>query len=156
MKYIPSNAERPMDRRRRAVRPGAPRRGGAVIEFAAVLPLLAALFVITVDFGRMFYYQITIENCARNGAHFGSGLKSYQETGCVKPYDSITNAILADGGTLNPPLAASNVAVTYGTGSDGNSNVVVTITYPFQSITNFPGLGPFNLQATTKMRVAPP
>jgi hypothetical protein len=127
------------------------------VEFAALLPLLATLFVVTVDFGRLFFYQITIENCARNGAHFLSYLRSYQETktGCVQPYDTVTKVILADGASLNPPLASQNITITNGTGSDGNPNVQVTIQYPFQNITNYPGLSKINLQASIKMRVAP-
>jgi Flp pilus assembly protein TadG len=126
------------------------------VELALVLPFLAFLFVITVDFARVFHYQMTIHNCARNGALFGSNLRSYQEAGWVNSYNDITSATLADGATLNPPLASSHVTVANGTGSDGNPNVTVTINYPFTTITQFPGCGStLNLKAAASMRVAP-
>jgi Flp pilus assembly protein TadG len=132
------------------------RSGAAAVELAALAPFLALLFVVTVDFARVFYYQLTIEDCARNGALLGSSLRSYQETGWVQPYNDIATVTVADGASLNPPLDSSMVNVTNGKGSDGNSNVTVTITYPFTTITQFPGFGnTFNLQAKCSMRVAP-
>jgi Flp pilus assembly protein TadG len=132
------------------------RRAAAAVELAVVLPFMAALFVIAVDFSRVFYYQMTLNNCARNGAVFGSNLRSYQEKAVIQPYDTITTATTADGSTLSPPLDASNVTVTNGTGADGNPDVTVTINYQFSSITNFPGFGmTWNLQAQSRMRVAP-
>jgi Flp pilus assembly protein TadG len=133
------------------------RRAVAAVELAVLAPFLAFLFVITVDFARVFYYQLTLDDCARNGALLGSQLRSYQETGWVKPYNDIVAVTVADGASLNPPLDPSQVTVTGGIGSDGNPNVTVTIQYPFASITNFPGFGDtLNLQATVSMRVAPP
>jgi Flp pilus assembly protein TadG len=132
------------------------RRAAAAVELAVVLPFMAALFVIAVDFSRVFYYQMTINNCARNGAVFGSNLRSYQDKAVIRPYDTITTAATADGSSLSPPLDATNVTVTNGTGSDGNPDVTVTINYQFSSITNFPGFGmTWNLQAQSSMRVAP-
>jgi Flp pilus assembly protein TadG len=132
------------------------RRGTAAVELAVVLPFLAFLLVITVDFARVFQYQLTLDNCARNGALFGANLRSYQENGWVNSYNDITSATLADGQTLNPPLASNQVTVTKGTGSDGNPNVTVTINYPFTTITQFPAFGTtLNLKASVSMRVAP-
>jgi Flp pilus assembly protein TadG len=133
-----------------------PRRGVEAVELAVMAPFLALVFVITVDFARVFYYQQTINDCARNGALFGANLHSYQETGWVNPYQDATSVALADGAALNPPLDSSQVSVTNGTGSDGNPNVTVTISYPFTTVTQFPGFGTtLNLQASCKMRVAP-
>jgi Flp pilus assembly protein TadG len=132
------------------------RSGAAAVEMALVAPLLAFLFVVTVDFGRIFYYQLTLNNCARNGAIYGSNLRSYQETGWVQPYNNAVNATLMDGAGLNPPLDATMVEVDNGQGSDGNPNVTVSINYPFTMITNFPGINStFTLRAQSSMRVAP-
>jgi Flp pilus assembly protein TadG len=116
------------------------RAGVAAVELAVLLPFLAALFVIAVDLSRVFYYQIVINNCARNGAYVGCTLRSYQEQGQVDPCKGVLNATLAEGAFLSPPLQASQVTIKNGTGSDGNPNVQVTINYPFTGITNFPGL----------------
>jgi Flp pilus assembly protein TadG len=132
------------------------RRGVEAVELAFVAPFLALLFVITVDFARVFYYQQTINDCSRNAALFGANLRSYQETGWVSSYTDATSVALADGAALNPPLNSSQVGVVNGKGSDGNPNVTVTISYPFTTVTQFPGFdSTFNLTATTKMRVAP-
>src|SRR5262245_45468716 len=117
------------------------RSGAAAVELALVSPILAFLFVVTVDFARVFYYQMTLQDCARNGALFGANLRSYQETGWVSPYSAATKVVVADGATLNPPLATEQVTITPGVGSDGHANVTVTISYPFKTITQFPAFG---------------
>jgi len=134
----------------------AKRKGAAAVELALVAPLLALLFVIAIDLSRIFYYQVVINNCARNGAYVGCSLRSYQEVGQVDPYNGAVNAAVAEGALLSPPLQSNQVKVVYGTGSDGNANVQVTVSYTFSSITNFPGLfATFPMQAQASMRMAP-
>lgn len=124
------------------------RRGVAAVELAVLLPLLVFLFVIAVDFARIFYYSQTIENCARNGAIYASNLTSAQS-----PYSSIQDAALADAGDLNPQ---PTVTSTNGTDASGNPYVEVTVSWQFQSVTNFPGIpNTVNLTRTVQMRVAP-
>ncbi len=48
------------------------RRGVAVVELAVLLPLLVFLFVVTVDFARVYYFSLTLQNCARAGAMYAS------------------------------------------------------------------------------------
>ena len=43
---------------------------------ALLLPLLVFLYVIGVDFARVFYYSQVIENAARNGALYASDPKA--------------------------------------------------------------------------------
>jgi Flp pilus assembly protein TadG len=133
------------------------RRGIAAVELAVMLIVLSPLFVLTIDFARLFYYQVTIQNCARNGALYGASLRSYQESAGVSPYTDIYAVTLAEGSNLSPPLTNSNVTVTTGgKGSDGNANVKVAVAYTFNSITRFPGLGTqITLNASASMRVAP-
>jgi Flp pilus assembly protein TadG len=137
--------------RRAPAQAGRPRRGAAIVELAVLLPLLVFLFLIAIDFGRIFYCSLTVENCARNGALYASGVANSQ-----MPYADIQSATLADGGNLSPPLQKENVAVTNGTDADGNPVVKVTVTYTFQSLTSFPGI-PASMTFTraAQMRVAP-
>ncbi len=121
------------------------RRGVAVVELAVVLPLLAFLFVIAVDFGRLFYYSVTITNCARNGAMYAC-----DPTGAVNsPYSSTNQAALADAANISPAPT-----VTSSTGSDNSGSYVqVTVSYNFRTITQFPGVpNNFTLTRTVKMR----
>lgn len=125
-----------------------PRGGVAAVELALLLPLLAFLFAIAVDFARIFYYSQIIENCARNGAICGSNLTSAQS-----PYSSIQDAALADAANLTPQ---PTVTSTNGTDAGGNPYVQVTVSWQFQSLTSLPGIpSTVNLSRTVQMRVAP-
>jgi len=45
-------------------------KGQAMVEFALVLPLLLALLCGIIDFGWLYYNQITLNNAAREGARY--------------------------------------------------------------------------------------
>jgi Flp pilus assembly protein TadG len=142
------------DQRRRVRRQKRP--GDAATEFAVLAPFLAFLFVVSVDFARVFYYQLTLETCVANGALLAANLRTYGEATWVIPDNTIAGATAADGSTLSPPLASNQVSVSYGTGTDGNPNVTVSVSYPFTTITKFPGFNTtLNLSASCTMRVAP-
>lgn len=49
-------------------RPNGTNRGQALVEFALILPVLAALLLTVLDLGRLFYSQMVITNAAREGA----------------------------------------------------------------------------------------
>lgn len=121
------------------------RRGVAAVEFALLLPLLCFLFVITVDFCRVYYYSITISNCARNGALFASA-----DIGHAQNVDGIRTATIRDASNLD--LAKFGVA----TWTDGSNSVSVKVTYPFTTITHFPGIPhQIDLHRTVQMKILP-
>jgi Flp pilus assembly protein TadG len=122
------------------------RSGAAVVELAMVLPFLCFLFVVAVDWSRLFYHYTIVTNCARNGALYASSPIAASKS----QYASTKEAALAGAGDLNP---APNVSSTIGTDKDGNAYVEVTVSYTFQSITNFPGIpSTVNLSRTVRMR----
>ena len=126
----------------------ARRRAVAAVELAVLLPFLAFLFVIALDWARIFYYSETVANCARNGALYGSDPYSSYKS----PYTSVTQAALADASNLSP---APTVTSTSGSDSNG-SYVEVTVSYPFQTVTNFPGVpASTNVVRTVRMNIAP-
>ncbi len=132
----------------RAPGSGGSRPATAAVELAVLLPFLAFLFVIGIDFARVFYFSITVTNAARNGASYGS-----QDATHAADTAGIQAAALADATNLRPAPAVSSTAAT---DADGNPCVQVTVTYTFQSITNFPGVpGSVNLSRTVQMRTAP-
>jgi hypothetical protein len=45
-------------------------RGQAMVEFALVLPILALLLVMAIDFGRVFFGWVSLTNSARIGANY--------------------------------------------------------------------------------------
>lgn len=133
------------------VRDRKARRGAATVELAVLLPVLMFLLMMAVDYARIFYYSLTIENCARNGAFFACNASNYQMS-----YSSIQQAAIADGANLNPPLTTANVNVANGIDANNNPTVTVTVNYTFQTITGYPGLpNTVNLVRSVEMRVAP-
>ena len=116
---------------------------------ALLLPLLAFLFAIALDFGRVFHYSQIITNCARNGALYACDPNAT----VVSPYASVNDAALAEAGTLSP---APTVNSTTGTDAAGNPYVQVTVEWQFETITSFPGVpSTVTLTRTVQMRVAP-
>ena len=128
------------------------RRAVAALELAILLPFLAFLFVICLDFGRLFYHSLTIANCARNGALWASDPVTRSQS----PYATVQDAALADASSLRPALVGSNVSSASGTDANGDPFVTVTVTYAFHTITNFPGVASqWDLTRTVQMRTVP-
>jgi Flp pilus assembly protein TadG len=139
-------------------RPTRPaRRGGATaVELAVLLPFLCFMFVIAVDYARLFYFSLSMESAARNGAYFASdypGLYSYTTA------DQVVRADLTN---LTP---APDVAIKYSASSTGPFEsatplsagyVEVKVTWTFHSITSFPGMPvTTTLVRACRMQVAP-
>jgi Flp pilus assembly protein TadG len=134
--------------RRRRQRPATIRRGAAVVELAILLPLLIFLFVISVDFARVYYYSVTLTNCARAGAMYASD----PTTAAESPFANVQAAALADATNLTP---APGVTSTNGVDSTGHSYVEVTAAYTFQTITGFPGIpNQINLTRSVRMNIS--
>jgi hypothetical protein len=124
------------------------RSAAATVEFAVLLPFLAFLCVITTDWARLFYYTITIEACARNGALYASDA----EIAAKSPYSSLQAAALAEAPFLN---ATATVTATPTTDTANNPAVICTVSVPFNTITNFPGVpSSQTLTRSVQMRMA--
>jgi Flp pilus assembly protein TadG len=127
------------------------RRGAAAAEFAVLLPFLTFLFMVATDFARVFYYAVIVNSCARSGALYGSTGPTY-----TTDTAGIQNAALADAAAQDVSPTPSVSSAT-GTDSVGNTFVKVTVTYPFQTVIDYPGIPTSTtLARTVQMRVAPP
>jgi len=126
------------------------RFGAAAVELAVLLPFLAFLFVITIDFARIFYYSQVVENCARKGALYASDPKAP----AYNLYANVQQAALGPDSTgLNPQ---PTVTSSNGTDAAGNPYVSVTVSWTFSTITHFPGVpNSVTLARTVQMRTAP-
>jgi Flp pilus assembly protein TadG len=130
-------------------KPVVRRRGAAAVELAILLPFLVFLFIIAVDWARVFYYSVTCQNCARNGALWASDPVAQQ----TSPYTSLNDAALADASNLSP---SPTVSSTTGVDSNGASYIDVTVTYQFQTVSNFPGVPQTTpIVSTVRMNMAP-
>ena len=125
------------------------RPGVAALELAVLLPFLVYLFVIAVDWSRVFYYSVTINNCARNGAIYSSDAYSKVQS----PYSDVTAAALADASNLKPQ---PTVASSNGVDAAGKSYVECTVTYPFGTLSKLPGVPQLTqIQRTVRVYSAP-
>lgn len=98
---------------------------------AVLLPLLVLLFVIAVDAARIFYFSLTLQNCARAGALYASDPYVADES----PFASVEEAALADAQNLSPQ---PTITQTSGTDSSGRTYVEVVAEYSFHTLTRFP------------------
>jgi len=149
-------------------KPHRARRGNALAEFAILLPFLVACFLVVIDFARILYYTITIENCVHDAALFGSQVfdnQNQQWVGNVQYWEnpngtvvSQENAVcLLDGANLSPAIPGGNVNVTSGVDADGNTVNIVTVTYTFNTLVPYPGVpSPVTITRSAQIRVAPP
>lgn len=110
---------------------GRPRRRGvAATEMAILLPFLTFMVVVAVDYCRIFCATQTLRNCAYAGALYASNLVQIPSSqGTVQ---AATQAALAEGTSLSPPLASDNVTVS----SDGQT-ATVTVQYQFRLLTPY-------------------
>jgi Flp pilus assembly protein TadG len=118
------------------------------VELALLLPLLGLLFVIALDYSRVFYFTMVVTNCARNGALYGS-----QNPTTANDTSGIQTNALQDSGNLN----SQSLTVTSQTDSTTSPTYVdVTVSYPFTTITNYPGVpNSTNIVRTVRMAVTP-
>jgi len=122
------------------------RRGAALVELAFVLPLLSFLTVVGADFGQIFYYDLTVYNCARNGALWACDPVQQANS----PYTSVDQAALADASNLNPTPTVAQ------TTSANGDEVIVTVTYQFSTITGYPGIPRnWNVSHAVSMKIVP-
>lgn len=125
-----------------------PRRGAATVEMAILSPLLVFLFVIGVDYARVFFHSQKVASGARTGALYGcrDATKAADTTG-------IRNAVLADMSELSP---APNVNSAITTDENGNPAIRVTVDWTFRTLTSYPLIpNQIVVTRTVQMRIAP-
>ena len=156
-----------MLQRKRSAQP--PRRGATAVELALVLPFLMFLFVVAIDYARVFYYGIMLENCARNGAYFASNYPNasylYND---IYGYKDLDDAIYSDAASvMKPGDPAKNNAtyeLTYSYTLDGSYTATpvtsgyakVTMKWTFKTVTQFPAVpNKVALERSVIMKMAP-
>jgi hypothetical protein len=91
------------------------------------------LFVVMLDFCRVYNCAQTLQNAARCGALYASG--TVLPPSGTSSQTAATQAALAEAVSLDPPLQSTEVAIT-----TSGSNVTVTVNYNFQTVTSYPAL----------------
>ena len=126
-----------------APRPPA-RRGAASVELAVLAPFLCFVFVLAVDYGRIFYFSLTLENCARNGAVYASQDAAH----------ALDTANISRVSKLDFPSYLQDSSLNASSTTDSTTNptwVEVEVSYTFTTFTNYPGL-PHTTTLTRKVR----
>jgi Flp pilus assembly protein TadG len=127
---------------------GHGRSGAAVVEMAILLPLLVLCFLLASDFARIFYFSLTLQNCARAGA-----LYAYDPVAAAEsPFQTVTEAAQSDAANISPK---PTITQTDGTDALGRSYVDVTAAYTFMPTAAIPPIpSQVNLTRTVRMYVA--
>jgi Flp pilus assembly protein TadG len=143
---------------------GGSERGAAFVELAVTLPLLVVVVLGTIDFGRVFYTTMELNNAARAGAQYGA-----QNLATASDIAGMNAAATAASPDISPftvtPSAptcycvvpgnpfVNNVACS-GTCVTGHMavSVTVTATKTFSMFSTFPGL-PSSVSITRAARM---
>jgi TadE-like protein len=110
----------------RAATRRARHRGVAAVELALLLPLLVFICMATVDFARLMYALVTLQNCARNGALYE--LYMAGQFPLPSGWTSLLTAVQADAGnlTVTVPSTSGGNANPYSPRSASNNYITVT------------------------------
>ena len=129
-------------------------RGAAAVEFALVLPILLLFVMGTIEWGWFFFTHQRVVNAAREGARAGTLVPPPPNGTTAQMQSEATTAannyLTAVGLTATGVVASGDYVMT-----DGSHAVQVVITYPYTSLTQFPGISsliPSQFQYTSVMR----
>jgi Flp pilus assembly protein TadG len=126
------------------------RSGAAAAELAMWLPFLGFMFVVAMDYCRIFYSTQVLQSCAATAALYASGHAEPSEETEGRE-QAAREAAVAEGVSLKPPLKSENVQIA-GTANE----VTVTVKHDFSRLVPWPGQAEkVSLTRTCKMGFAP-
>jgi len=120
--------------------PTGRRDGTAAVELAIVLPTLLLLVFGCVDFGRVAYFSMALRNAVGAGSDYAATHRFTDYT--VETWERRVRERVTEEMQDVPEFddAALNVQIATETDVDGNVQVSVAATYPFQTVVDWPGL----------------
>ncbi len=116
-------------------------QGQGLVEFALLLPVLLLILLGTIEWGRIFFIYVNINNAAREGTRYGmvhptdqNGITNHvtDRLALVSPSDLLMN-ISYDNGPGTSPISVNQVTTS--------ARVIVTLRYTIQPLT--PLMSPF-------------
>jgi Flp pilus assembly pilin Flp len=155
---VRGDASAAVRRRRRGVRRlWRHESGQAVVEFAIVVPLIAAVVLILVDFGKAMSYWLDLTSVANEGARLAA-VDRLGSAGDLTP--RLKSSELRSGGTRSMPAAATPQVCVVGTGRVGDAvRVEITSGYHWVSFPDWVpivGGGIWNIKGSATMRLEQP
>jgi Flp pilus assembly protein TadG len=124
---------------RHSRRARADRCGAVLVEFALILPILVAIVLAAIDFGRFAHSHIAVTNSARVGAGyacmhpFTTGTQALWQ---AKIREAVKNEMQGVVNYDNTLLTMTSPQVT--TDSDGQKRVRIEVKYPFHTLVTWP------------------
>ena len=125
-------------------------RGGAVFEFAMILPLIAILFLGIIDFSRAMLAYNALTHASEAAARFASVRSRTSTTPATT--STITTRVLQAGTGLEADKI--DVTATWTPGNIRGGIVVVQIDYPFELLTPFVPWETINLTGSASARIS--
>lgn len=130
-----------MDSSRTIHRRGVKRRdrGAAAVEFAIVVPLLLLILLALVDFGRLFYVEVSLAGASREGARaVALGRPGAQVVAVVQASSPGVARLSSLGNASQFTIQQQSCPAT------GSANAVVVVSVPFRWFTPVELLQAFN------------
>jgi Flp pilus assembly protein TadG len=124
------------------------RRAAAAVELAVILPVLLLIVLGCVDFGRFAYTYVAVTNSARVGAGYGS-VHGFSKADYPKWQALVAQA--AKNEMRDFDLSQIQVSAQYVPETTTEWTAQVDVSYPFQTLINWPGIPS---QVTLSRRVA--
>lgn len=120
---------------REACRPGT-----AAVELAIVLPVLLLLVFGCVDFGRGAYHSMALDNAVSSGSHYAATHRFTDYT--LDTWKTRIRETVIEEMNNVPDFDAESLQITISATPtvDAGYRVVVTASYPFETIVDWPGL----------------
>jgi Flp pilus assembly protein TadG len=133
--------------------------GQSVVEFAMVLPLLAALIFALIDFGKALYYYIDLTHVANEGARIATVSPTALPGGAATLRDYLCGQLGSSNSELRKGSSAVDkavVTVTYGTAAKTTGDpVTVSVSTQYHWIPYFGG-GSMTISGSATMRIENP
>ena len=117
------------------------RRGGAIVEFAVVLPLLLTILFGIIEYGYVFMIRQSLQHAAREGCRLASLQTS------VAPYQNVKDRVDY---VMAPTGVAVNTLLVH-----PDCEEIVEVSVPYDSVSlfgGFFGFGNFELKGRCTMR----
>lgn len=127
-----------------AARLAGDRRGGAILEFALVLPLLLALLLGGVDIGRMFYVRQGLEYATEEAARY------YMLNPTTASSNVTTQLRNKMPGGMGPSVTVSYVDTANCNANSSVTCTTINATYVFNFAVGYLDLGAQTLRATAQ------
>lgn len=130
-------------------------RGGAMVEFAVVLPILVLFVFGIIEFGRAYSARIELTNSVREGVRTAALGRDACPPVAPEPTNFLTDCIVASTKRAAPGLTASSITVTptvCPAAFVAGDKARVSATYPFKYDIPFFRRGTWTLSAEGVMR----